>query len=229
MNDLSSGSEIHRPYCIWGALGHAKVLAESLAEQGRQPVAVFDNNPEAISPFEGVPLFVGKAGFLHWRESWQGGCDFVVAIGGHRGRDRVELGQFLSSHGLTPLTVHHPTAYLSPSADIAPGCQLLMQSAVGVECVLAQGCIINSRASVDHESILAQGVHVAPGATLAGLVRVGAYTLIGAGATILPRIVVGEGAIVGAGAVVTRDVPDQVVVAGNPARILDSATIRTLA
>jgi acetyltransferase-like isoleucine patch superfamily enzyme len=42
---------------------------------------------------------------------------------------------------------------------------------------------------------------------------------IGAGAIILPGVTVGERAMVGAGAVVTRDVPDAVVVVGNPARV----------
>lgn len=43
---------------------------------------------------------------------------------------------------------------------------------------------------------------------------------IGANATILPGIVIGEGAMVGAGAVVTKDVPANATVVGNPARIL---------
>lgn len=43
---------------------------------------------------------------------------------------------------------------------------------------------------------------------------------IGSGATILSNVVIGENAIVGAGSVVTRDVPRDAIVVGNPARIL---------
>ncbi|MGB9278112.1 MAG: DapH/DapD/GlmU-related protein, partial [Terrimicrobiaceae bacterium] len=43
---------------------------------------------------------------------------------------------------------------------------------------------------------------------------------IGSGATLLGGITVGEKAVVGAGSVVTKDVPPNTVVAGNPARIL---------
>ena len=54
----------------------------------------------------------------------------------------------------------------------------------------------------------------------ATLVKRGAS--IGSGATILPNVTVGENAIVGAGSVVTKPVPANAVVAGNPARVLRS-------
>lgn len=50
------------------------------------------------------------------------------------------------------------------------------------------------------------------------LVRKGAS--IGSGSTVLSNVVVGENAIVGAGSVVTKDVPANAIVAGNPAKLL---------
>lgn len=50
------------------------------------------------------------------------------------------------------------------------------------------------------------------------LVKKGAS--IGSGATILARVTIGENALVGAGSVVTKDVPANAIVAGNPARVL---------
>ncbi len=50
------------------------------------------------------------------------------------------------------------------------------------------------------------------------LVKKGAS--IGSGATILPNVTIGENAIVGAGSLVTKDVPSNSIVAGNPARVL---------
>jgi acetyltransferase-like isoleucine patch superfamily enzyme len=55
------------------------------------------------------------------------------------------------------------------------------------------------------------------------LVKKGAS--IGSGATILARITIGENAIVGAGSVVTKDVPPNKIVAGNPARQLRSINL----
>jgi len=59
---------------------------------------------------------------------------------------------------------------------------------------------------------------VYPDAFAQTLVKRGAS--IGANATVLPGLVLGENCMVGAGAVVTRDVPDNAVVVGNPARIV---------
>jgi len=51
-------------------------------------------------------------------------------------------------------------------------------------------------------------------------VTIGNSVWIGGSATILPGVTVGDNVVIGAGAVVTRDIPDNVVVAGNPARII---------
>ena len=49
---------------------------------------------------------------------------------------------------------------------------------------------------------------------------------IGSGATLLCGITVGENAVVGAGSVVTKDVPDGAIVAGNPARLVKSRSAK---
>jgi acetyltransferase-like isoleucine patch superfamily enzyme len=59
-----------------------------------------------------------------------------------------------------------------------------------------------------HAKETLHGPHLLPGA------------LIGAHATLLPGVTIGRNALVGAGAVVVRDVPDGVVVVGNPARVI---------
>lgn len=210
-----------KPAIFWGASGHAKVLREFIASTGHELVALFDNEVGVTPPFVDVPVHCGRAGFEEWRKKTGATpAAFLVAIGGDKGRDRLEIQNFLASRGLIPLTVTHPTAFVATSAAIGCGSQILALSAVAAEARLGEGCIINTRASVDHECVLGCGVHIAPGATLAGCVKVGDFSMVGAGAVVLPRITIGKNAVIGAGAVVTKDVPDNKVVFGNPARIM---------
>jgi len=99
---------------------------------------------------------------------------------------------------------------------------------------IGDGVRIHSQAFVPEFSVLEKNCWVGPNAVLTNAryplsdgvkeelkgptLREGA--IIGANATLLPGVVIGKGALIGAGAVVTRDVPDGAVVAGNPARII---------
>ena len=204
---------------IWGASGHAKVLAEFLRPPEYEIVALFDNDPTVQSPLPGVPVYHGPEGLRRWRkEHPEVRATAVVAIGGARGRDRLDIQRLLTDVGCEPISVVHPTAFVADSARVGRGSHVLAQAAVAAEASLGEACIVNTAASVDHECVVGHGVHVAPNATLAGCVTVGDHALIGAGAVVLPRTHVGANAVVGAGAVVTRDVPDGTVVYGHAAR-----------
>jgi sugar O-acyltransferase (sialic acid O-acetyltransferase NeuD family) len=209
------------PVVLWGAAGHARVLRECLLRLGCPVIALFDRDDGTQSPFPDVPIYAGASGFARWRaEHPEDGIHFAVAIGGHRGGDRLAIHAQLQKAGLHPLTIIHPAAFVAETARCQGGSQVLAGAALGADAEIGHETILNTNATVDHECRLGDGVHVAPGATLTGCVQVGDRVLVGAGAVILPRLRIGPDAIVGAGAVVTRDVPAGVTVVGNPARAL---------
>lgn len=207
-------------YILWGSAGHAKVLAALIAQRGDRVVALFDNDPSATPALSNVPLYIGQDGFQRWSNTARpkGPVFGLVAIGGARGQDRLALHRMFREQGLQVAPIAHPDASICTSASVGDGSHVLAQAVVATEAHLGEACIVNHNATVDHECLLGHGVHIAPGATLCGCVQVGDHAMIGAGAIILPRLNIGAGAIVGAGAVVTRDVPANITVTGNPAR-----------
>ena len=54
-------------------------------------------------------------------------------------------------------------------------------------------------------------------------VKIGDKVWIGGGVTILPGVTIGDNSVIGAGSVVTKDIPANVVAAGNPCRIIKEA------
>lgn len=208
-------------YVLWGSSGHAKVLLGIIERLRGRVLATFDNDP-AATRISGIPLYIGDAGFEQWLAERGDVHDVqaLVAIGGSRGRDRIDILARMVASGLRTEPLIDPRASVDATAQLGGGCQILPGAVVSADAVLGKGCIINHKASVDHECQVGSGVHLAPAATLCGLVSVGDAAMVGTNATVLPRVKIGQSATVGAGAVVTKDVPDYAVVVGNPARVI---------
>lgn len=141
--------------------------------------------------------------------------------------------------------IHHPELVNLYGCRIGDGTRLgtfveiQKGASIGARCKISSHTFICEGVSIEDEVFVGHGVMFTndryPRATsetgalqtdddwcvLPTVVRRGAS--IGSNATILPGLRIGARAFVGAGAVVTRDVPDNGVVAGNPARAVDSA------
>lgn len=211
-----------RSVILWGARGHALVLAAAITTLGGQVVALVDNDASVTPPLQDVPLLHGAGGLAAFladhRTPDSRPLAALVAIGGGRGADRRAIGAELHAAGLDLPVLVHPRAFVCAGVRLGPGSQVLGMACVAAGVTVGAGCIINHTASVDHECRLGDGVHIAPGATLCGCVEVGDDVFVGAGAVVLPRVRLGHGATVGAGAVVTEDVEPECTVAGIPAR-----------
>jgi sugar O-acyltransferase (sialic acid O-acetyltransferase NeuD family) len=208
-------------YVLWGATGQAKVLADIIYSNGGTIAKIFDNR-EIESPLDGVPIGYGISEFESWLNNIENPENHaaIAAIGGTHGFDRFEFYKLFCSKGLLTPSIFHKTACISQSAMLGENIQILAHAFVGVETKIGHTSILNTKASVDHECVLGIGTHIAPNATLCGSVTVGDYSMIGAGSTVLPRINIGSNVIVGAGSVVTKDIPNNMIAYGNPAKII---------
>lgn len=206
-------------FIIWGSSGHAKVVHEVIEKTGSLLVALFDNSNQASAAVENVPLFIGPNGFEKWYQTLVDPISAVVAIGGKNNSQRCKIYEYLTGYKLiTAPTLIHQDAHVSSSAKFGNGVQILAGATISVGVSIEDYSIINTSASVDHECLIRKAVHIGPGATLCGCVEVGEFSFIGAGSTVLPRVKIGKNVIVGAGSVVTRNVEDNMIIMGVPAK-----------
>jgi acetyltransferase-like isoleucine patch superfamily enzyme len=193
-----------------------------------------------------APMTVRGAA-LRWRLGEAGGAVFVgrgVRVRQPqfiRAQGRLLIEDFAELHGLSTGglvfgdqvsigtgALIRPSGYYS--RDIGDGLELGDRSSIGPHCFL--GCW--GRISIGSDVMLAPGVRIFGDTHLMeetdrsiksqGVrrepVSIGNDCWIASGVTIVGGVTIGNGVIVGAGSVVTRDLPDYVVAAGNPARIV---------
>lgn len=200
---------------IFGASGHAKVVMDIVERQGLYDIAFLaDDDPGLKSAtVYGYQVIGGKAELL------AGGIKRgIVAIGNNSARHAVS--SWLTDNDFELVNALHPAAQLARGVFVGAGTVIMAGAVVNSDTTVGNGVIINTRASVDHDCTIGNYSHIAPGATLCGTVQIGKESFICAGATVIPNLTIGCRVTVGAGATVIRNIPDNVIVAGTPARIL---------
>ncbi len=141
--------------------------------------------------------------------------------------DRIAKVEEARSLGFdTPLTLIDPTSVVSPTASLEDGCYINALNVVASGVELSRFVFVGRNSSIGHHSRLEAFSTVGPGVTIASHCHIDRGVMIGAGATLAPNVTVGVNAIIGAGTVVIRDVPPDVTVVGNPARIIRTAGTR---
>lgn len=221
---MSAGEPIR--CLILGGGGHARVLIDSLrASEAATPVAVLDADRSLWgSEVLGVPVRGGDE--LMGELMRQGARHFVVGVGGVANNEpRRRLFERAVACGLTPLTVCHPSAICSPSAEIGAGSVLYPRSVVNAGATLGLNVIVNTGAIVEHDCVIGNHAHISTGAVLCGTVTVGDMAHIGAGAVVRQNQKIGARAVVGAGATVVEDVRDGERVWGGKARVYHEADV----
>jgi sugar O-acyltransferase (sialic acid O-acetyltransferase NeuD family) len=144
----------------------------------------------------------------------------IVAIGNNRSRRHV-FGHLIDLN-MPLINAIHPSAIIAQHSYWGQGIVVCANAVVNIDNHIGDNTILNTACTIDHDCVLEAHVHIAPGVHVAGAVRIGEGTLVGIGSSIIPQRTIGQWVTVGAGSVVIENVPDQVTVAGVPARILDS-------
>ncbi|MCX7904020.1 MAG: acetyltransferase [Caloramator sp.] len=204
---------------IIGAGGHARVVLDILlAMKNKEDINILgfidDNKEGEILGFK----ILGKVDDLMDLKNKYPNLKAVPAIGDNKIR-RFIVSK-LNSFGIDLFTAVHPSAVIGGNVEIGKGTVVMPLVVINNSAKVGIAAIINSSAVVEHDNIIGDFAHISPGAHLAGTVEVGALSHIGTGANVIPGIKIGKNVTVGAGSVVIKDIEDNAVAVGVPAKVI---------
>lgn len=139
-----------------------------------------------------------------------------VAIGQNSLRRR--LGTQLKNLGFELVNAIHPSAVISPSAELGEGISVMPNAVIHTKARVSALAIVNTGAIIEHDCFIGVATHVAPRSVMGGNVVIEDEVLFGIGAVARPLSRIGARATIGAGAVVIGTIEPDLVATGVPAR-----------
>ena len=119
-------------------------------------------------------------------------------------------------------SIIHPTASVSTLSNIGCGTVIFQNVTITSNVYIGNNVIILPNTVISHDDIIGDYTCITGGVCISGGVEIGMSCYIGTNASVIGNIKIGNYCLVGMGSVVLHDIPENMVVAGNPARVLRS-------
>lgn len=204
---------------IIGAGTYGEVYLSYLTDAGIEVIGFLDDN-EALSGSEirGIPV-LGKISLLETLKESHGIEAVYCPLGNNR--LRVKFLKYAINLGYQTPNYIHPSVHLSSNVKIGCGVYILLGTNIMPHTVIEDYVMISMGANIAHHSLLEEGTFISTGVNFGASIIAHRYAYIGISATIMTGVhELGANCLIGAGAVVIKDVPDNAVMAGVPAKIL---------
>lgn len=103
---------------------------------------------------------------------------------------------------------------------IEKGAVISFGCAISNSVTIKKGAFINAKSIIGHDSEVGEFTEVCPSVSVLGHCKIGKFSFIGTGSIIYPNVTIGNNVMISAGSIVKRDIPDNALVNGNPAKVL---------
>ena len=144
---------------------------------------------------------------------------FILGIGNPHVRKK--LSKKFESLGGELHTIISPKSFLAPfEVKIGKGSTVITGSVIDNNVNIGLGCLVNTNTTIGHDTTIGAFSEICPGAVISGNCIIGSMSFIGSNATLLPNVSIGNNVIVGAGSVVTKNIPNNCLVMGIPAKVI---------
>jgi sugar O-acyltransferase (sialic acid O-acetyltransferase NeuD family) len=212
---------------ILGGIGNGSVIANAMVDANKRgdrewEFAGYLNDRIAIgNNIESYPV-LGK--LADWEKFASAGCFFINTIYRIDGQQqRIDLFESLHIPDDRLATFIHPMAYVAPNARLGAGTVVMPNAAISSATTIAKGCLIMVGATILHNTKIGNYCHFAAQCCVGANMNIAEGVHIGLNATTRENLTIGKNAALGMGSVLTKDMAENEIWVGNPARFLRKA------
>jgi sugar O-acyltransferase (sialic acid O-acetyltransferase NeuD family) len=198
---------------VIGYSSHSYVLIETLTELGYPIFGYTEKKQKTKNPFN--LKYLGNEmdpAFNFFKKKFQ----YAIGVGDNT--VRCSVGDFLRTKSCKVVNAIHPDTSISNNISLGTGIFIARNVSINSFTSIENDVIINTSATIDHECFIGRGSHIAPGSVLLGNVKIGKNSFIGANSVVKEGIVIGNNVVIGAGSVVLKNVENNKIIYGNPAK-----------
>lgn len=172
-----------------------------------------DDNPGSLKPFGDFAPVRPLAGHRPSAD------DLYLCGLGMPGLKEKLVAPLLAA-GAQFLTFIHPQALVGARVRIGRGTVICPGAILSVDVVVGEFVTINLNSTIGHDARIGRWTSLSAHCDITGGGSVGQACLLGSKATIIPGKNIGDRVVIAAGAVVMTNLPSDVLIAGNPARVI---------
>lgn len=141
-----------------------------------------------------------------------------IAMGVGEPTTREKLFKKIKNDGISTPTLIHPNVYLPDSTVIGEGVIIQEGCFISVGVRICDYTFLQPKCAIGHDCVLNEGCIISTFDSIAGAVKIGKCTYLGMGVSVMELLSIGDYAVIGMGSAVFKDVPDEMIAIGNPAR-----------
>lgn len=203
---------------IYGAGGAGRDLAFGLSIGTQWSVKGYVDDAKGLEgkAVNSLPVLGG----FDWLRTYEGNLAVSMVSSATVRRNIVARIQSISKSISFPIVLNEHS-FMSDLISWGEGCVVAVPlSTIATNVSIGRFVWIHGNTGIGHDVSIGAFSILYTRISIGGEVQIGENCVIGSASVIKPRIQIGDNVIVGAGAVVVKDVPSNVVIAGNPARVV---------
>lgn len=209
---------------VLGGIGNGSVIAAAIknansAHNSEWAFAGYLNDREIKGNLiDGMPVLGNLSEVGKYLEAGYYFINTILRIDGQQ--ERIELFESLNIPDERLALFIHPSSYIAEGVVLGPGSVVMPQVSISPGTVFGKCNIIMVNSLIGHNNVIGNYCHFAAHSCVGAYLKIGDGVHVGLNATIRENLIIGRNSAIGMGSVLTKNVNENEIWAGNPARFL---------